>query len=161
MVFNNKMPSYSLFFFYLLLLDHLLPGGTTTTPPLGVATARAAAAPRPRVPVWFLAGDSTTALQSNSGGGWGAGFLSFVVVPGSPDGGNNNSSVPVVESTDYAVNGATTASFVADGYWARVLDAVGRAVGASDCAVTYEPFVTIQVCMFVSRNNTLCTHTQG
>lgn len=134
------MPSYSLFFF-LLLLD-LLPGTGT----LGVATARASAAPghRVQVPVWFLAGDSTTALQSSSGGGWGAGFLSFVV----PSPGNN-SSVPVpVESTDYAVNGATTVSFVADGYWARVLDAVGRAVGNSTCAVTYEPFVTIQVCVF-------------
>lgn len=134
------MPSSSILTSALLfpLLD-LLPGTT-----LGVA---ARAAPRTRVPVWFLAGDSTTALQSSSGGGWGAGFLSFLV-PGSPPDGNN-SSVPVVESTDYAVNGATTVSFVADGYWARVLDAVGRAVGAADCAVTYEPFVTIQVCCFV------------
>lgn len=77
-------------------------------------------------PAWFLAGDSTTAIQNEDGGGWGAGFLSFVKSP--------------AWGTDYAVDGSTTVSFVDNGYWAEVIDAVGNNTG------DYSPFVTIQVC---------------
>lgn len=100
--------------------------------PLTIDSTRQVRKPRPphhpvKPPVWFLAGDSTTALQSENGGGWGAGFLSFVNT--------------CTTSTDYAVDGATTISFVADGYWAEVLNAVGNATTEGD----FEPFVTIQV----------------
>lgn len=81
----------------------------------------------PKPPAWFLAGDSTTAVQSSDGGGWGVGFLSFVKSP------------PAWGGIDYGVNGATTVSFVNGGYWAEVLNAV------EENADGYEPFVTIQV----------------
>lgn len=79
-----------------------------------------------KAPAWFLAGDSTTAVQSSGGGGWGQGFLSFVKSPAFGD--------------DNGVNGATTVSFVEGGYWANVIDEVEANKDE------YEPFVTIQVC---------------
>ncbi|KAH8198568.1 hypothetical protein TruAng_007249 [Truncatella angustata] len=57
-------------------------------------------------PAFILAGDSTTAVQSAGGGGWGNGFLSFLI---SPAWGINKGH-----------NGATTVSFVNGGDWATV-----------------------------------------
>jgi hypothetical protein len=57
--------------------------------------------------------------------GWGDGFLATLV----------NGSI----GTNFAHSGATTASFVAGGYWAKVLDAVKKSKS------TYHPYVTIQV----------------
>ncbi|PCG91466.1 Esterase, SGNH hydrolase-type, subgroup [Penicillium occitanis (nom. inval.)] len=73
---------------------------------------------------FFLAGDSTTAAQSSGGGGWGVGFLKTLT------GG--------AIGTDLGYNGATTASFVAGGAWANVIDAVTRN------KERYQPYVTIQ-----------------
>ncbi|KAF7182706.1 hypothetical protein CNMCM7691_002367 [Aspergillus felis] len=56
--------------------------------------------------------------------GWGDGFLSTLV----------NGSI----GTNFAHSGATTASFVADGYWAKVLDAV------KENKSLYHPYVTVQ-----------------
>ncbi|GIJ91250.1 hypothetical protein Asppvi_010215 [Aspergillus pseudoviridinutans] len=56
--------------------------------------------------------------------GWGDGFLSTLV----------NGSI----GTNFAHSGATTASFVADGHWAKVLDAV------KGNKSLYHPYVTIQ-----------------
>lgn len=77
-------------------------------------------------PAFFLAGDSTTAIQSAGGGGWGVGFLSFVKSP--------------AWGVDYGHNGATTVSFVDGGDWATVIQAV------ENNTESYQPFVTIQVC---------------
>lgn len=74
---------------------------------------------------FYLAGDSTTAAQSSGGGGWGVGFLATLT-----DG---------AIGTDLGYNGDTTASFVAGGAWANVIDAVTRS------KVSYQPYVTIQV----------------
>ncbi|RAK81566.1 SGNH hydrolase [Aspergillus fijiensis CBS 313.89] len=73
---------------------------------------------------FYLAGDSTTAAQSSGGGGWGVGFLATLT-----DG---------AIGTDLGYNGDTTASFVAGGAWANVIDAVTRS------KVSYQPYVTIQ-----------------
>ncbi|EPE27326.1 SGNH hydrolase [Glarea lozoyensis ATCC 20868] len=78
-------------------------------------------------PAFFLAGDSTTAIQAltntSKGGGWGTGFLSTL----------KNGA----KGTNYGHNGATTVSFVAGGDWANVLKGVREAEGK------YRPFVTI------------------
>ncbi|CZR65678.1 related to acetylesterase [Phialocephala subalpina] len=73
---------------------------------------------------FFLAGDSTTAAQSNSGGGWGIGFLKTLV----------NGAI----GTDLGYNGATTVSYVAGGAWADVIDSVSRS------KASFTPYVTIQ-----------------
>jgi lysophospholipase L1-like esterase len=91
---------------------------------------------------FFLAGDSTTAPLSSGGGGkhppclidsslrrqfpsgWGTGFLSLLT----------NGAV----GTNFAHDGATTASFVSDGYWASLLKAV------TSHNSSYSPYVTIQ-----------------
>jgi hypothetical protein len=76
-------------------------------------------------PAFFLAGDSTTAVQSTNGGGWGNGFLSFI----------RNGAWGV----NYGHNGATTVSFVAGGDWATV---IGR---VKESASAFDVYVTIQV----------------
>lgn len=78
-----------------------------------------------RPAAFFLAGDSTTAAPSGSGGGWGNGFLSTLV----------NGAI----GTNFGHNGATTVSFVSGGDWAKVLASV------TNYKPTYSPFVTIQV----------------
>ena len=57
--------------------------------------------------------------------GWGTGFLKTLT-----NGANG---------TNFGHDGATTVSFVAGGDWAKVIDAVKKAVTA------YTPYVTIQV----------------
>ena len=75
-------------------------------------------------PAFFLAGDSTTAVQSTGGGGWGNGFISFLE---SPAFGVNKGH-----------NGATTKSFVNGGDWGVVTGLVEDNVGE------YDTYVTIQ-----------------
>lgn len=74
---------------------------------------------------FVLAGDSTTASLSGSGGGWGDGFLGTLV----------NKAI----GTNFGHNGATSVSFVSDGDWGNVLAAVKTNKAA------YTLYVTIQV----------------
>lgn len=112
----------------LLLLLHNTLSATTAQAILPLQDRQDNNSSSKKPPAWFLAGDSTTALQNEDGGGWGAGFLSFVRAP--------------AWGTDYAVDGSTTVSFVDNGYWAAVLAAVGNSTGV------YNPLVTIQVCNY-------------
>ncbi|KAI1113286.1 GDSL-like Lipase/Acylhydrolase [Nemania sp. NC0429] len=57
----------------------------------------------PPAPYFILAGDSTTAIQSSNGGGWGNGFLSFLRAGAA--------------GVNKGHNGATTQSFVDGGDW--------------------------------------------
>lgn len=75
-------------------------------------------------PAFFLAGDSTTAIQSSNGGGWGVGFLSILESP--------------AWGIDYGQNGATTVSFVAGGNWSDVINSV------QNSTADYDVFVSIQ-----------------
>ncbi|PYH85858.1 SGNH hydrolase [Aspergillus uvarum CBS 121591] len=81
----------------------------------------------PVPPIFFLAGDSTTAKQSTGGGGWGNGFLNTTL--------HHNAT-----GINYGVNGRTTVSYRADGYWATVLASVTTAHASG----THNPYVTIQ-----------------
>jgi lysophospholipase L1-like esterase len=76
-------------------------------------------------PYFALAGDSTTAVQSEGGGGWGTGFL------------NTTLRTPA-KGKNFGHNGATTVSFREGGDWANVLAA------AKAASKDYEPYVTIQ-----------------
>ncbi|PWW80254.1 Carbohydrate Esterase Family 12 protein [Tuber magnatum] len=75
--------------------------------------------------VFLLAGDSTTAKQTNGGGGWGEGFKNFTI---------NSPSFAV----NYGHNGATTSSFISGGDWETVLSA------ASQHSASKTVYVTIQ-----------------
>ncbi|QSZ36344.1 hypothetical protein DSL72_006220 [Monilinia vaccinii-corymbosi] len=75
-------------------------------------------------PAFLLAGDSTTAVQSTGGGGWGNGFLSTL---------RNGAG-----GINYGHNGATTVSFVGLGDWANVLASVQK------YKPKFTPCVTIQ-----------------
>ncbi|GKZ74335.1 hypothetical protein AnigIFM50267_011834 [Aspergillus niger] len=76
-------------------------------------------------PFFLLAGDSTTATQSGSGGGWGDGFISMTLHNGA-------------KGLNYGHDGATTFSFRTGGDWATILSKV-QAYKAD-----YQVFVTIQ-----------------
>ncbi|CAG7969224.1 unnamed protein product [Penicillium salamii] len=76
-------------------------------------------------PFFVLAGDSTTAVQSAGGGGWGDGFLNTTLFNGA-------------SGRNLGHNGATTVSFRTGGDWAEVLATVKKSKDA------YRPFVTIQ-----------------
>jgi hypothetical protein len=85
--------------------------------------AAALAAPCPhncptKPAAFFLAGDSTTATQSVGGGGWGDGFLSFLVPP--------------AFGTNYGRNGRTTVDFVSQGWWDLVKASVTNASSTHD-----------------------------
>ncbi|KAK7708224.1 hypothetical protein SLS57_009121 [Botryosphaeria dothidea] len=98
-----------------------------TVLPFIFATANALPQARADKPAaFFLAGDSTTAVQSTGGGGWGNGFLNTTLKNGAT--GKN-----------YGHNGATTVSFREGGDWATVLKAVQNA------KADYTPYVTIQL----------------
>jgi hypothetical protein len=90
----------------------------------------------PRLAAFYLAGDSTTAAQSDEGGGWGVGFLKTL----------QNGAI----GTDLGYNGATTVSFVYGGAWANVIDAVNRSKEA------FDPYVTIQVSLILNPRAALC-----
>lgn len=79
-----------------------------------------------KAPLFLLAGDSTTAIQSAGGGGWGNGFLSVL---------QNGAT-----GTNYGHNGATTVSFVENGDWAENIVSNVEANAAE-----YDVYVTIQV----------------
>ncbi|KAL5361198.1 esterase [Aspergillus floccosus] len=76
-------------------------------------------------PFFLLAGDSTTAVQSTGGGGWGDGFINTTLFNGA--GGLN-----------FGHNGATTVSFRDGGDWDNVL----RELAAHKA--DYSTYVTIQ-----------------
>ncbi|KAK3326177.1 GDSL-like Lipase/Acylhydrolase [Apodospora peruviana] len=69
---------------------------------------------------FFLAGDSTTAVR----GGWGDGFLTFLQSP--------------AWGINYGHSGATTASFVAGGDWAKVISSVKNNTAKAQCFVTIQ-----------------------
>ncbi|OBT56496.1 hypothetical protein VE04_03159 [Pseudogymnoascus sp. 24MN13] len=73
---------------------------------------------------FLLAGDSTTAVQSTGGGGWGTGFLATLT----------NGAVGTYDGH----NGRTTVSFVDGGDWANVIADV------KSKASKYDTYVTIQ-----------------
>ncbi|KAF2634564.1 SGNH hydrolase [Massarina eburnea CBS 473.64] len=77
-----------------------------------------------KTPAFILAGDSTTAVQSTGGGGWGTGFLATLIDPS--------------YGVNKGHNGATTVSFVDGGDWAAVKKLV------SGATASYEVYVTIQ-----------------
>ncbi|KAK7966458.1 uncharacterized protein PG986_000735 [Apiospora aurea] len=98
----------------------LLPSGT-------LAAAKSPCSPcSPKPPAFILAGDSTTAVQSAGGGGWGNGFLSFLEAP--PAWGVNKGH-----------NGATTVSFVKGGDWANVTRLIDE-----KSAEGFQVWVTVQ-----------------
>ncbi|KAI0439024.1 SGNH hydrolase-type esterase domain-containing protein [Xylaria telfairii] len=76
-------------------------------------------------PAFILAGDSTTAVQAANGGGWGNGFLWFLVAPAT--------------GVNKGHNGATTKSFVAGGDWHLVKALASDYADAGD-----HVYVTIQ-----------------
>lgn len=79
----------------------------------------------PKPPFFILAGDSTTATLSDSGGGWGDGFLNTTLYHGA-------------SGTNYGKNGATTVTFRYGGHWGSILST------AREHTKHYAPFVTIQ-----------------
>lgn len=88
---------------------------------VGAATAasiRRVGSGREKPPAFFLAGDSTTALD----GGWGNGLLAPLVEP--------------AWGLNVGLSGATTKSFVARGNWANVTAHLKENADAYDCYVT-------------------------
>lgn len=77
------------------------------------------------IPAFILAGDSTTAVQSAGGGGWGNGFISFLRAG--------------AWGINKGHNGATTVSFVNGGDWANVTGLVDQKTSEG-----YDIYVTIQ-----------------
>ncbi len=86
------------------------------------ASATAASIPvnhgRRNPPAFFLAGDSTTAVD----GGWGDGLLAPLLQP--------------AWGINFGLSGATTASFVAEGRWANLTAYLKEYAVAYDCYVT-------------------------
>lgn len=76
---------------------------------------------RAKTPAFFLAGDSTTAVN----GGWGDGLMATVIEPAT--------------GLNVGRSGATTASFRADGSWKNITDHV------TEYAADYDVYVTISV----------------
>ncbi|KAI5358361.1 putative SGNH hydrolase-type esterase domain, SGNH hydrolase superfamily [Septoria linicola] len=91
-----------------------------------LATSTPTSPSKDKPPFFLLAGDSTTAIQSTGGGGWGTGFLNTTLLP--PSHGLN-----------YGHNGATTVSFRSGGDWATVLSQF-----PTYQAQNYHVYVTLQ-----------------
>ncbi|KXJ89177.1 SGNH hydrolase-type esterase domain-containing protein [Microdochium bolleyi] len=91
-----------------LTIEHLLSFLALTVP--SAVTAK--------TPAFFLAGDSTTAVD----GGWGDGFLATLIEPS--------------WGVNVAKSGATTASFEAGGYWEKITTLVADNADKFDCYVT-------------------------
>lgn len=85
-----------------------------------VAVAAAPVARQARPAAFFLAGDSTTAVN----GGWGDGFLATL----------RNGAI----GQNKGHSGTTTVSFVAGGDWGKVLDLVKSNQAKYDCYVTIQ-----------------------
>ncbi|KAI1361500.1 carbohydrate esterase family 12 protein [Xylaria arbuscula] len=103
----------------------LIPTATTTTTtaaaaslPLPPPSPRYSAPHRAKEPAFFLAGDSTTAVD----GGWGNGLLAPLIEP--------------AWGINFGLSGATTESFQARGYWANVTSHVKEYAKAYDVYVT-------------------------
>jgi lysophospholipase L1-like esterase len=96
------------------------------------AAAPAAAPSDESPPAFILAGDSTTAIQSADGGGWGVGFLSFLL--------------STAWGVDLGHNGATTVSFVDGGDWANVTGLIDTKKSDYDVYVTIQFGHNDQVC---------------
>ncbi|KAK7530175.1 putative esterase [Phyllosticta citribraziliensis] len=99
---------------------------------LSLLPALAAASPVNLIPraaanpgYFVLAGDSTTASPSGSGGGWGDGFLDKTLTGGA-------------SGKNYGHNGATTASFREDGDWDEVLGEIKDNKGSKSVWVTIQ-----------------------
>ncbi|KAI9048074.1 hypothetical protein LZ554_007870 [Drepanopeziza brunnea f. sp. 'monogermtubi'] len=93
--------------------------------PVDVAARAVAVAERAAKPAaFFLAGDSTTEAVQEGSGGWGDGFLETLV------GG--------AKGTNFGEGGATTVSFVEDGFWDPVIAAVKENVAEFDCYVSIQ-----------------------
>ncbi|CUS09620.1 unnamed protein product [Tuber aestivum] len=75
--------------------------------------------------VFLLAGDSTTAKQTDGGGGWGEGFKNFTI------------SSPSF-AVNYGHNGATTSSFISGGDWETVLSEASRHSSSKTVYVTIQ-----------------------
>lgn len=86
----------------------------TVTASAATIPTRQAAKP----PAFFLAGDSTTAVD----GGWGNGLLAPLIEP--------------AWGVNFGMSGATTASFVAAGRWADVIAQLKESVDEFECFVT-------------------------
>lgn len=100
-----------------------IPLITSLTSALLAVSATAAPAPAARQAkpaAFFLAGDSTTAVN----GGWGDGFVALL----------RNGAI----GENKGHSGATTASFVGGGDWASVLDLVESNKAQYDCYVTIQ-----------------------
>ncbi|RYP72595.1 hypothetical protein DL771_004090 [Monosporascus sp. 5C6A] len=95
-----------------LFLSSLVLAGLAAAAP----SCRGACAAKP--PAFFLAGDSTTAIN----GGWGDGLLATLIKPAT--------------GLNVGKSGATTRSFVAGGYWKNVTDHVKAYAGDYDVYVT-------------------------
>lgn len=82
--------------------------------------------PKPKPAAFFLAGDSTTAPQSSDGGGWGNGFLSFLIPP--------------AWGVNFGHDGATTVSFVEGSApnWANITSELQANNERYDCWVTIQ-----------------------
>lgn len=101
----------------IILAPLLVPLTVMAQPPPRAADCDASSKP----PAFFLAGDSTVAVD----GGWGDGFLTY---PREGAWGIN-----------FGHSGATTVSFKADGDWANLTSHVEESVAE------YDVYVTIQV----------------
>lgn len=98
------------------ILTSLLPAIAAAHP-----TSSDKRGPGRKPPAFFLAGDSTVAID----GGWGDGFLTY------PRKG--------AWGVNFAKSGATTRSFVAGGYWKNLTSYV------KEYADEYDVYVTLQV----------------
>ncbi|KAI1373294.1 carbohydrate esterase family 12 protein [Hypoxylon crocopeplum] len=96
-------------------MQHLLWIAALSTMVIGHPLNKCSA---PKPPAFFLAGDSTTALD----GGWGNGLLAPLISP--------------AWGVNIGKSGATTASFEAGGYWANVTKHLQDNVAKFDCYVT-------------------------
>ena len=130
LIFEWKLTltSLSSFKMYLTTLLSVVVAATSTH---ALPQAPAEAKTKSRPPAFFLAGDSTTAIQSWNGGGWGDGFLATLR--------DDKGAIGI----NYGHNGATTVSFNGqlsnDSDWTWVLQSI------KNWRHSHDPFVTIQV----------------
>lgn len=99
------------------LITSLLPAVIAGAKPIEATDEGCNAKP----PAFFLAGDSTVAIDK----GWGDGFLTY------PQKG--------AWGVNFAKSGATTSSFVSGGYWSNLTSYV------KEYAEEYDVYVTLQV----------------
>ncbi|KAI0101482.1 SGNH hydrolase-type esterase domain-containing protein [Nemania sp. FL0031] len=91
---------------------------TATATPVNILVDRKPGHKHAKPPAFFLAGDSTTAVD----GGWGNGLLAPLIEP--------------AWGVNFGLSGATTVSFVAAGRWANVTQDLKQYAKEYDCYVT-------------------------